>query len=113
MSQQSQSELQRARQELANLTRRNIAATEPDGSQTTVPPLGDSDGGPATPEELVWFGEKHPGRPVSEADGPIRVRRQWTDFLGEAGARKLGLLSPSVLCHSVTRSSIGNHKARY
>jgi hypothetical protein len=89
---QSNAELQRARQELANLTRRTVAVSVPDGTQSgegAIPPLGESDGGPATEEELEWFRKNYPGRTVGEADGPIRVRRQWRNFWG-ADAEKHG-----------------------
>jgi hypothetical protein len=84
--------IEELRQEYNNLNRRGVVALGPDGSQTAehgVPPLSDPEGGPATEEELTWFRETHPGRPVSEADGPIRARRQWRAFWG-ADAAKYG-----------------------
>lgn len=89
---QSNAELQRARQELANLTRRTVAVSVPDGTQSgegSIPPLGEPDGGPATEEELRWFRNTYPSEPISKADGPIRVRRSWRAFWG-ADAEKHG-----------------------
>lgn len=87
--------IEQFRAELDALNRRNIVVPGRDGSQTaesTIPPLGDSDGGPATEAELAWFRMKHPGEPDGQADGPIRCRRQWLAFLGLDDAAKRGWL---------------------